>query len=91
MDEAGGELKFDWELELEKLKVIAAFARWLWFQEQLNQAVNSYDGTSSPDWLKRFAEQRRAARNAQFAWVTALYEFKRLVEAKVEDSGQEEN
>jgi len=85
------ERNVDWELEFTRLEVIAAFAFWFWCQKRLNELVNSYDGNSSRAWLAMFAELRRAARNAQFSWVAALYEFRRLVEAKAEDSGQEEN
>jgi hypothetical protein len=94
MGEAGGELtehKVDWELEFAKLAVNIAFAYWLWCQKRLNKLVNSYDGNSSLAWLSLFAEVRRASRNAQFSWVAALCEFRRLVEKKSEKSAQEEN
>jgi len=81
----------DWKLEFARLQIIATFARWFWCQDRLNELVNSYDSNSSREWLAMFAELRRVARNAQFAWVAALYEFKRLVEVKAKDSGHAEN
>ena len=94
MGDAGDELiehDFDWRLEFARLEVITAFVHWLWWQERLNELVNSYDGNSNRAWLVTFAKLRRAARNAQFSWVAALYEFKGLVEKKTEDSGKREH
>ena len=94
MGSTNGELKehkVDWELEFAKLAVNISFAYWLWCQMRLNELVNSYDGNSTRAWRTIFAELRRAARNAQFSWVAALYQFKQLIETKADDSAQQEN
>lgn len=80
------ERRVDWELEFARLEVNVTFAYWLWCQKRLRELVNSYDGNSSRAWLAVFPALRRAARNAQFAWVRALYEFRGLVEARAERS-----
>ncbi len=93
MGETGSEFnehKVDWKLEFARLEVIAAFARWLWCQERLNELVNSYEGNSSRAWLAMFAERRGAARNSQFKWVSALYVFRCIVEKKGQHSAQGE-
>jgi hypothetical protein len=85
MGDAGSELrehKADWELEFARLEVNVTFAYWLWCQKRLKKLVNSYNGNSSRTWLVVFTAVRRAARNAQFAWVAALYEFRGLIEAQ---------
>lgn len=89
MGDAGNELgerKVDWELEFARLEVNVTFAYWLWCQKRLSGLVNYYDGNSSRAWLVVFPTLRRAARNAQFAWVRALYEFRGLIEARAERS-----
>jgi hypothetical protein len=94
MGETGRELsehKVDWELEFAKLAVNISFAYWLWCQKRLNELVHSYGGSSSPVWLAMFADLRRAARNAQFSWVSRLYAFRSLVAKKSEKSNQQEN
>jgi hypothetical protein len=93
MSETGSEFsehKVDWRLKFAKFEVTAAFVQWLWCQERLNALVNSYDRNSSRAWLAMFAERRRAARNSQFKWVSALYAFRRLIEEKGQDSAQGE-
>jgi hypothetical protein len=80
------------ELEGARLRVIVAFAYWLWCQRRLKDLVNSFHSfDSSSAWLASFSQLRRTARNAEFRWVAALYDFKRLVEATAEDFGKQEN
>lgn len=81
-----GEHKVDWELEFARLEVNLTFAYWLWCQKRLKHLVDSHDSYSYRAWLVVFPALRRVARNAQFAWVRALYEFRGLIEARAERS-----
>jgi hypothetical protein len=77
------------ELESARLRVIVAFAYWLWCQKRLKDLVNSFHSfDSSFAWLASFSQLRRAARNAEFRWVAALYDFKRLVEGQDSSKGK---
>lgn len=89
MGDAGNELserKVNWELEFARLEVNVTFAYWLWCQKRLKELVDAHDSYSCSAWLVVFPALRRAARNAQFAWVAALYEFRGLIEARAERS-----
>lgn len=78
------------EIESARLRVIVAFAYWLWCQRRLKDLVNSFQSFDTGSaWLASFSQLRRAARNAEFRWVAALYDFKRLVEGQ--DSGKWKN
>jgi hypothetical protein len=80
------------ELESARLRVIVAFAYWVWCQKRLKDMVNSFHRfDSSSGWLATFRRLRRAARNAEVRWVTAIYGFKRLVEKTAEKSAKLEN
>lgn len=90
LDEAGGKRSkgdaID-ALEDARLRVIVAFAHWFWCQRQLKDLVKSFRSfETSATWLASFSRLRRAARNAEVRWVSAVYAFKRLVEA--ESSGR---
>jgi hypothetical protein len=77
------------ELECARLRVIVAFAYWLWCQKRLKDLVTSlHSFDASAAWLASFSQLRRAARNAEFRWVAAIYRFKWLVEAKAENLGK---
>jgi hypothetical protein len=79
------------EIEFARLRVIVAFAYWFWYQKRLKDLVNSFNSfDASSAWLASFSRLRRAARNAEFRWVAAIYEFKRRVET-TEDSSRKEN
>jgi len=95
LDEADGKPnKHDATSQMEgaRLKVIVAFAYWLWCQKRLKDLVNSFHSfDASSAWLASFSRLRRAARNAEVRWVAAIYDFKRLVEAKAEDLGRWEH
>lgn len=79
-------------LEDARLRVIVAFAYWFWCQRRLKDLVKSFDSfENSAPWLASFSRLRRAARNAELRWVTAVYAFKRLVEATAESSGKWEH
>jgi len=78
------------ELESARLRVIVAFAYWLWCQKRLKDLVTSFHSfDSSSSWLASFLHLRRAARNAEVRWVAAIYGFKRLVEGQ--NSGKWKN
>jgi hypothetical protein len=71
------------ELEGARLRVIVAFAYWLWCQRRLRDLVNSFQSfDAGAAWLASFSQLRRAARNAEFRWVTAIYSFKHLIEGQ---------
>ena len=78
-------------VEWARLRVIVAFAYWFWCQKRLQDLVNSFNPSDTKSaWLASFSKLQRAARNAEFRWVAAIYEFKRLVEA-AEDPSRREN
>lgn len=77
-------------LDEARLRAIVAFAYWLWCQRRLKDLVQSFQSLeSSASWLASFSQLRRAARNAEVRWVSAIYGFKRLVE--VQDAGKWKN
>jgi hypothetical protein len=78
------------QLEDARLRASVAFAYWIWCQKRLKDLVDSFHSfDSSSAWLASFLHLRRAARNAEVRWVTAIYGFKRLVEGQ--DSGKWKN
>jgi len=80
------------ELEDARLRVVVAFAYWLWCQRRVKELVDSFHSFDAGSaWLASFSQLRTAAKNAEFRWVTAIYGFKRLVEAAAEESGGWEN
>lgn len=73
-----------------RLRVIVAFAHWLWCQKQLKDLVNSFDSfEASVAWLTSFSQLRRAARNAEFRWVAALYPIKIVGTTGEQDAHQQ--
>jgi hypothetical protein len=77
------------KLEDARLRVIVAFAYWLWCQRRLKDSVNSFHSFDSRSaWLASFSHLRRAARNAEVRWVAAIYGFKRLIEEAGENSAK---
>ena len=77
-------------LEGARLRVIVAFAHWVWCQRRLKELVTSFCSfESTASWLASFSQLRRAARNAEVRWVAAIYGFKSLVEEQ--DAGIRKN